>query len=177
LSWTSKATVLDYCDSISRGRANCVLMMVFNVDTEGALRQVKRLWQVYPELFAGALADQDLHAEAEALPAGFQHPTGALLAAMDAGIVYGIVGVKRRDAETCEMKRLYVLELARGTGAGRKLAKAAIREAKRLGYQRMWLDTSKTMVAAQALYETLGFEVIVGDASPCRDHVYMQKVL
>ncbi|MGB1696958.1 MAG: GNAT family N-acetyltransferase [Thermoplasmatota archaeon] len=152
-------------------------MMVFNVDTDGALRQVKRLWLEYAEHYASELGDQDLAAEADALPTGFQHPTGALLAAMDDGVVHGVVGVKKRDAATCEMKRLFVAKTARGTGVGRKLANAAIREGKRLGYVNMWLDTSETMVEAQALYASIGFEVIEGDSSPCRAPVYMQKRL
>lgn len=152
-------------------------MMVFNVDTEGALRQAKRLWLEYGNRFADELGDQDLAAEAEALPLGFQHPTGALLAAMDGGVVHGIVGVKKRDSETCEMKRLYVAESARRAGVGRKLAKAAIREGRRLGYARMWLDTSETMTEARKLYASLGFDVIAGDSSPCKAPVYMIRTL
>ena len=58
------------------------------------------------------------------------------------------------------MKRLYVNQQARRTGAGEKLVQAIINEARELGYQGMRLDTLPEMAAAQKLYRRFGFEVI-----------------
>lgn len=72
----------------------------------------------------------------------------------------GCAALRRVDAETAELKRLYVRPDARGTGLGRRLAEAAVAEARSRGYRRLVLDTLPSMTAARALYASLGFREI-----------------
>ena len=104
------------------------------------------------------LGFQGFSDELEEMPDMYGPPRGCLLLARNGGDWIGCVGVRRISNDTCEMKRLFVKDAARGSGVGKALAIAAIQTARRLGYERMVLDTLETMAAAGRIYEALGFE-------------------
>ena len=58
----------------------------------------------------------------------------------------------------CELQKMYLLPCARGLGAGRALIQQCLSAAAASGYTRMYLETLKSMTAAQALYCSEGFE-------------------
>ena len=118
-----------------------------------------------------SLCFQSFDAEVANLPGDYAPPKGAMLLLRDssAGGLAGCVAVRpvAGAAELCEMKRLYLRPQARDRGLGRRLAMAAMAEAKRLGYRRICLDTLPTMREAQALYLSLGFaQVGVSTSEP-----------
>lgn len=87
-------------------------------------------------------------------------PDGLFLLAHSQGRLAGGVGLRTLEAGVCEMKRLYVYDEFKGSGVGRRLCAALIDEARRMGFERMRLDTLARMAAAIGLYQSLGFQQI-----------------
>ncbi|MCC6615671.1 MAG: GNAT family N-acetyltransferase [Anaerolineae bacterium] len=103
-------------------------------------------------------AFSNIDAELDDLAGVFSRERGSmLLLAAIAGEGVGCVAFQRKDAVTCELKRMYVRPAARGQGIGRELVQALIAEARSQGYRRIILDSHKSMTSAHALYEATGF--------------------
>ena len=116
----------------------------------------------------------------EAMPGKYAPPADELLLARDrGGTPMGCVGLRPLDAHgCCEMKRLYVVPEGRGSGLGRKLVDAVVKEAERIGYRELRLDTLPSMAGAIALYRKLGFEPIEPYyATPVIGTIFMQRPL
>ena len=121
------------------------------------LADVAVLFQEYSALVQEALCFQNFDQELAGLPGVYAPPAGALLIARDGATAAGCVGLRRLDARTVEMKRMYVRDAFRGTGLGRRLAHAVIGEARQRGAERLVLDTLPKLKTAIALYGSLGF--------------------
>ncbi len=124
------------------------------------LAQVRQLCREYAQSLDIDLCFQNFEEELAALPGKYAPPQGRLLLAWDGDLVLGCVALRPIDAETCEMKRLYVKPQARGEHLGRQLAERICHEARKAGYRRICLDTLSTMATAIQLYESLGFKEI-----------------
>ena len=121
------------------------------------LDEIKRMFREYSTLVSEALCFQGFDEELAGLPGAYAPPAGALLIARDGTAAAGCVALRRLDAGTGEMKRMYVREAWRGSGLGRRLALAAIDEARKRRHARIVLDTLPKLAAAVALYRDLGF--------------------
>lgn len=123
--------------------------------------EVERLIRAYLAELPFEIDFQDLDRELDELPTEYGPPRGAaLLVRSPAGEAVGFVGVRRFDDASAELKRMYLVPTARGTGAGRALGAAAVAAAGELGYARLLLDTVATMTSAIELYRSLGFTEI-----------------
>src|SRR5262249_12022880 len=91
------------------------------------------------------------------LPGDYASPDGCLLVCWEAGLAVGVVALKRLDATSCEVRRRFVVSMARGRGAGRALAEEVLTRARAAGCGSMYLDTSHRQTEAITLYEHLGF--------------------
>ncbi len=117
---------------------------------------------------------QDVEGEMAGLRSMYGLPDGALLLVQDdAGEVVGVVGIRRFDDEDAELKRMYLVPEARGSGLGRAMAEVAVAAARSLGYRRLLLDTVASLTAAIAIYEELGFvEIPAYRHNPLEDARY-----
>jgi GNAT superfamily N-acetyltransferase len=85
---------------------------------------------------------------------------GAFVVAWLDGSPVGCGGVRRLDATTAELKRMYVAPGTRGRGVGRALLEELEHQARRLGVRRLLLETGVRQRAALVLYEHAGFVII-----------------
>ena len=83
----------------------------------------------------------------------------------------------KQYASTCELKRMYVVKEYRRLGIGQKLLDTAVDFAKRIGYTRIVLDSSKNLEAARALYLKNGFVDIARYNDNDRADIFMEKSL
>ncbi len=128
--------------------------------TEADIDDVRTLLREYEATLGVPLDFQQFDRELAELPGAYTPPRGALLIARQGAEAAGCVALRPNAPEICELKRLFVRPAARGSGLGRRLAEAALAEARRLGYRRIRLDTLPGMEAAQSLYERMGFREI-----------------
>lgn len=73
------------------------------------------------------------------------------------GQLAGMGGLRRLRADIAEIKRLYILPGFRGLQLGNSLLQHLLVDARKFGYQQVFLDTAPFMKAAHRLYETAGF--------------------
>jgi len=93
-------------------------------------------------------------------PAEVADGRGAFLVTYRDGAPVGCGALRLLDAETAELKRMYIDPGSRGTGLGRRLVAALEAEARTLGVRRLVLETGVRQFAALALYRATGFRPI-----------------
>lgn len=147
--------------------------------TPEGIEDARQLFFEYAQSFGFRLCFQDFDQEVRSLPGAYALPSGRLLLAHDSGVAAGCVALRKLAEDFCEMKRLYVRPAYRRNKIGKRLVEGIIAEARRLGYQRMRLETiASTMQSAIALYRTFEFEEIPAyGPRPMPEALYMERRL
>src|SRR5215472_12028281 len=154
-------------------------MLVFKqAESADQINEARRLFQEYADSLGVDLCFQNFGHELASLPGDYAPPNGRLLLALDEDQIAGCVALRPLSPGVCEMKRLYVRLAFRGTGLGRRLATEIMTVGRRIGYQRMRLDTLPFMSEAIALYRSLGFrEIGPYRENPVEGSLYMEADL
>lgn len=92
-----------------------------------------------------------------ATPADFERPKGTFLVGWLDGEPVAGGGVKTLEPGVGEIKRMYVAPHVRGRGIARRLLTALEDAARRLGHDRVRLDTGPDQPHAKALYASAGY--------------------
>ena len=89
-------------------------------------------------------------------------PDGVFVVAWDGDTAVGCGGVRKHDATTGEVKRMYVAPEARRRGVSRAVLRELEGRARVIGYTRLVLETGTMQPEAIALYESEGYTRIAG---------------
>jgi GNAT superfamily N-acetyltransferase len=156
------------------------MIQIKHITTEGAeLETARHLFKEYSNELAVDLCFQSFDAELKDPLKKYGQPHGSLLLAYYNGVAVGSVALQPLVEEgVCEMKRLYVQPKFRKFKIGYALVDGILKEAVRLGYTKMKLDTLERLQAAIHLYLKYGFEITTAYYhNPLPEVVYMEKKL
>lgn len=133
-----------------------------NVDDDEAVAAIIR--QVMPEFGASGQGFAIHDAEVDQMSSAYSGPrsTYLVLVTTDGRVVGGggVAQLAGADPSVCELRKMYFLPEARGSGQGAKMLGQIIGLASAMGYRQIYLETLTGMNAAQVLYRKMGFRQI-----------------
>lgn len=156
------------------------MLQIKHIISESAeLETARHLFKEYSDELAVDLCFQSFDAELKDPLKKYGLPHGSLLLAYYNGVAVGCVALQQLPEErVCEMKRLFVQPAFRKYKIGDMLVDAIVKEAKRIGYTKMKLDTLERLQAAIHLYLKYGFIITTAYYhNPLPEVVYMEKIL
>jgi len=74
----------------------------------------------------------------------------------------GFAALEGARSDTCELRKMYFLNPARGRGLGARLLRLNLDAARQSGFRRCYLETLESMKSARRLYEAFGFRKLRG---------------
>jgi GNAT superfamily N-acetyltransferase len=129
--------------------------------SESDIASTRELFREYEKWLGLDLCFQGFEDELRNLPGKYAAPAGRLYLAYADGDLAGCIALRSLGEKVCEMKRLFVRGEFRGRHIGQALIERLIEDARKIGYDRMRLDTfPPKMGKAVQLYEAYGFREI-----------------
>lgn len=110
----------------------------------------------------------------------YNNPNATYFVVEENDNIIGTAGVGPLEGEVCELQKMYFLPVARSRGLGAKMMDICLKQAKHLGYRKVYIETMPNMKAAQKLYVRSGFEFIdkpMGNTGHHSCPIYLLKSL
>ena len=95
----------------------------------------------------------------------FQSPRSIYLVAEEHEKIIGGAGIFPSEGlpeGICELVKMYLHKNARGKGLGRTLIGQCLEQAKKMGYEKVYLETMPELKKAVSVYEKFGFDYLTG---------------
>jgi GNAT superfamily N-acetyltransferase len=148
-------------------------------ETEKHFADARKLFREYETWFGISLCFQNFDDEVASLPGKYAPPDGRLYLAYEGDEPVGCIALRSLGDGICEVKRLYLRDVARGKGLGVALIEKVISDAVEIGYTKMRLDTyPPKMGKAVSLYEAHGFyEIPPYYHNPHEGVLFMERML
>jgi GNAT superfamily N-acetyltransferase len=124
-------------------------------DSDEARQLITELQSEYVERYGGPDATP-------VDPDEFTSPNGAFFVGHRDGEPVGCAGLRRHSATDVEVKRMFIRRPFRGRGWSRTLLRLLEDEARRLGFERIILETGLQQPEAMGLYQSSGYGAIPG---------------
>jgi putative acetyltransferase len=81
-----------------------------------------------------------------------------------------------RGEQAVEIRKMYLLPIARGQGLGRHLLGELERSIAARGYREIWIETASVLKEAVQLYEKSGYQPATGVETSRCDRVYVKSI-
>jgi putative acetyltransferase len=114
--------------------------------------------------------EQSLQEEIDRIPDYYTEHGGSFRVAERAGALVGMYGLERAEAQSAELRRMYVAPEARRSGIGRALLEDAEEQCRADGFEVLILSTSELQKEALALYRSSGFDLVREDVASTRSN-------
>lgn len=156
------------------------MIEIIQAETSEQIETARKLFREYEAWFGLALCFQNFDEEVANLPDKYAVARrGRLFLAFADGKLAGCIALRKLEDGICEMKRLFVKDEFRGQKIGIALIEKLIAEARKIGYEKIRLDTfPPKMGKAVSLYESYGFrEIPPYYHNPYGDTLFMELQL
>ena len=151
---------------------------IISAKTKEDIDSARQLFLEYANSLNFDLCFQGFDEELKNLPGDYSPPDGELLLAYSDDKLAGCAALRKLEKGLGEMKRLFLRIEFRGLGIGRQLAVRIIEDARKIGYEKIRLDTLPSMKEAIQLYKNLGFkEILPYRYNPIEGVCYMELAI